>query len=90
MNNRWQLAVYTEDEENTLPLAEYLSMRDEGQANWDPSVEDCGIILETQGREWLASKWNLGNIGVMVLQFEAACKRLCAGYPALIRSAVDD
>lgn len=90
MNNRWQLAVYTEDDETTVPLAKYLSMRYEGRANWKPSLEDSVIILETQGREWLASKWNLGNIGIMVLQFEAARKRLCGGDFALIRSAVDD
>lgn len=87
---RWQLAVYAEDLETTIPLAEYLELRREGRANWNPSLEDSTIILESQGREWLASTWNFGNLGIMVCQFEAALARLRREMSTIIRSAVDD
>ena len=90
MTYRWQLAIYTEDLEATLPLADYLQQRSEGRAGWDPSLEDSTVILEAEGREWLACSWNLGNLGLMIYQYEAARKRLAQGLPALIRSAVDD
>jgi hypothetical protein len=53
-------------------------MKHEGRASLSPSLEDSVIILKSQGREWLASEWNLGNIGLMALQFEAARQRLCS------------
>ena len=62
MNNRWQLAVYTEDGEEIVQMDKYIKNRLEDRVNWQPSIEDSAIILETQGREWLASEWNLGNI----------------------------
>ncbi len=91
MSYRWQLAIFNPEEEYTLVTVEdYLQLREDGQVEWIPELDDSALFLETSGREWMAYEWNLGDLGSLVLQFEEAANRLEKGEVALVRSGVND
>jgi hypothetical protein len=90
MNPRWQLAIYRPGEDrSTQPVGAYLDQRQSGSISWTPHLYESSIFMEIEGREWIAENFNLGILGRLVLQFEAAAPRVEAKDIALIRSAED-
>ncbi|HSJ54900.1 MAG TPA: hypothetical protein VLC52_14250 [Anaerolineae bacterium] len=91
MDVEFRLAVYDEeDEENKLLLEDYLRLRQAGTVDWDPSLENSGLSLVCQGREWLLDHWNTGQINLLILQVEEAVRRLKEGRETIVRIGAID
>jgi hypothetical protein len=88
MQFQWQLAVSTEDGEAFVAAEQYLQLYVSGKISYQPSLEHCGILLTSNGKEVLAScDWGgFGRADVLVLEFEEAQKRLSQQQKGLIRT----
>jgi hypothetical protein len=73
------------------PVADYLSARRAGTADWEPDLERTAMSLEVDGEERLGTQVSLsGQLDLLAAQFVPARDRLRAGEPALIRFADHD
>jgi len=89
MHFRFQLAIYDRETGDLLtPISEYLHLHREGTVTWQPDTEHCGVFLAVDGKELMADDWSLGDLKLIVLQCEAAYRRLVKGQEAIIRSGV--
>lgn len=85
-----ELLVNEPGTESFLPLREYLRRRRAGEVDWAPDLVLLSLGLDAGGRTVWEPPRPIGDLGRVVLQFEAAAERLANDEPAIVRQAVED
>lgn len=80
---RFELALYGEDQ-SPVPIAAWPGIPADSQ------LGDSMLLFEGELGEPAANDWNLGELGMVAVQLEAAARRLDRDRDALVRSAIDD
>lgn len=88
--DRFQLALYINNQGDAKPLADLLSKVRRGLLDRPPYLGQITLLLESAGRRWWESHASIGDLARIAAQVDVAQQRLAAGQIALVRSAVDD
>ena len=88
MEFRWQLALFDASFDSLMSISEHLRLRKDGEIDWQPSLDDSGLLIEHEGKEHLGVDWNLGILDLVVRQFDAALLRLQKNQEAIVRSGI--